>query len=150
MNSKLSKFVMFVVFASLLVVTIMSAGLFKKHDRYVIFFLNSRTKQEVSEPRYVLRQYIRAPEVHFVEELMLGPMNHDYYDYVKKTTKYNSCFVRGETLYIDLPKKVFTEVEENMSFRLFYDMFIKNIYTNCKKIKSVQMFLDGEPVYEKF
>lgn len=148
MNFKFSNMLLFLVFAGLIVLYFLSLPL-AKHNRYTMYFLNLRTKQVGTEARYVLKSGNVSREVQFVQELILGAMNYDFYDYFTKGTNYTSCFVDDKTLYVSFPKSILTDVQTRMPFEKFYELFKKNIFANFSNITEVCMFLDGVQVYSE-
>lgn len=147
MEFKFPNMIFFIIFAGLIALYVLTMPFTEKHNRYTMYFVNMRTKQIGTEARYVVKNGNKKNEVQFVEELLLGPMNHDFYDYVKKDTKINACFVDGTTLYISLPESVLDDVQDKMTFKQFYDLFEKNVFKNFSHISNVCMFLDGKQVY---
>lgn len=148
MNFKFSNMLFFLIFTGLILVYFFSLP-FAKHNRYTLYFLNLRTKEVGTEARYVLKTGSMSREVQLVQELVLGPMNHDFYDYVEKGTSYDSCFVDGKILYVSFPKSVLTDIQTKMSFETFYELFKKNVFSNFSNITEVCMFLDGVQVYSE-
>ncbi|MEL3909205.1 MAG: GerMN domain-containing protein [Treponemataceae bacterium] len=147
MNFKFSNLILFIVFAGLIAFYFVSMPLMTKHNRYTMYFLNLQTNKVGTEARYVLKNNNISKEEQFVQELVFGPMDHNFYDYFKKGTKYNSCFVDGSILYVSFPKSIVPDVESKMPFEQFYMLFKKNIFSNFSNIKEVCMFLDGVQVY---
>lgn len=148
MNIKFSNAILFISFGALIFIYFFTLPFTTKHNRYTLYFVNMRTGQVGTEIRFLPKKTFKAREVELVEELMLGPMNHDYYDFMKKNTSYHSCFVDNHTLYVSFPKSLLPDVQERMPFEQFYTLFEKNIFANCPNIKEVCLFLDGVQVYE--
>lgn len=147
MELKLSNAILFFTFIGLILLYFLLLPLQTKHKRYMLYFVNARSGKIGTEARYVLKSGTKSCEAQFVEELVLGAMNHDFYDYFKKGTTYNSCFVDGETLYVSFPAAVLNDIQEKMPFEKFYALFKKNIFANFSNIKELCMFLDGVQVY---
>ncbi|UTC65634.1 GerMN domain-containing protein [Treponema sp. OMZ 788] len=120
----------------------------KKYDRYVLFFKNSITGKIDTEIRYVPVQNITEPEAAFFEELMLGPVNHHCYSFIRAGSKLISCFVKDGILYADLPV-VFTEdIKQEFDSDQIKALLQKNIFTNCKDLKAAYIFVEGMEIYE--
>lgn len=147
MNFKFSNLVLFIIFVGLIIFYFVSLPFMTKHNRYTMYFLNLRTKKVGTEARYVLKNDTIPREEQFVQELVLGPMDHNFYDYFKKGTNYTACFVDGDVLYVAFPKSILLDVESKMPFEQFYELFKKNVFSNFSNIKEVCMFLDGVQVY---
>lgn len=149
MKFKLSNIILFFAFIGLIVIYFVLISFRTNHNRFTLYLLNARTGKLGSEARYVLKTDSKSLEQQFVEELILGPMNHNFYDFFDKHTKYTACFVDGQTLYVSFPKAVLLEIQERMPFEKFYNLFEKNIFANFSHINEVCMFLDGVEVYGK-
>ncbi|UTC61371.1 GerMN domain-containing protein [Treponema sp. OMZ 787] len=120
----------------------------KKYDRYVLFFKNSITGKIDTEIRYVPVQNITEPEAAFFEELMLGPVNHHCYSFIRAGSKLISCFVKDGILYADLPV-VFTEdIKQEFDSDQIKALLQKNIFINCKDLKAAYIFVEGMEIYE--
>lgn len=148
MRLKISAIFLFFIFAGLLFLYFISIPL-SKYNRYTLYLINYRTGKEGTEARYVLKTNIKTKEQQFVEELILGPMRHDFYDYFEKTTRYDACFVDNGTLYVSFPVSVLSDVQSKMPFERFYELFKKNIFANFSHIKKVSLFINGIEAYEK-
>lgn len=120
----------------------------KKYDRYVLFFKNSITGKIDTEIRYVPVQNITEPEAAFFEELMLGPVNHHCYSFIKTGSKLLSCFVKDGILYADLPLIFIEEIKKEFDSDEIKALLQKNIFTNCKGLKASHIFVEGVEIYE--
>ena len=141
------------IFAAFLLIVIIIVILFtsvfnKKYDRYVLFFKNSITGKIDTEIRYVPVQNIMEPEAAFFEELMLGPVNHYCYSFIPTGSKILSCFVKEGILYADLPMVFVAEIKQEFDSDQIRQLLQKNIFTNCKALKSAHIFVEGVEIYE--
>ncbi len=122
----------------------------KKYDRLVLFFKNSITKEIECEIRYIPKQSIKAFEEAFCEELILGPVNHQNYVFLHKKNFLNSCFVKNSVLYMDFPETFLTVIKDDFTNDEIAYLLEKNIFTNCKNIKSAFISINGRKIYEFF
>ncbi len=122
----------------------------KKYDRLVLFFKNSISKEVETEIRYIPKQSIKSFEEEFCEELMLGPVNHQNYSFLNKGAFLNSCFTKNGVLYMDFPESFLTVINENFTNDEISVLLEKNIFTNCKDIKSAFISVNGRKIYEFF
>ncbi len=120
----------------------------KKYDRLVLFFKNSISKEIETEIRYVPKQNIKTIDEVFCEELILGPVNHENYVFLKRGGKFNSCFVRAGVLYMDFPEGFLNVISEDFTTEEIASLLEKNIFTNCKHIKSAFISVNGRKIYE--
>ncbi|UTC76052.1 GerMN domain-containing protein [Treponema sp. OMZ 792] len=141
-----------IITASLLLVVIIivlfTSSFNKKHDRYVLFFKNSITGKIDTEIRYVPLQNITEPEAAFFEELMLGPVNHHCYSFIRAGSKLLSCFVKDGILYADLPLAFVEDIKREFDSDEIKALLQKNIFTNCKDLKAAHIFIEGIEIYE--
>ncbi len=121
-----------------------------KHDRFVLFFKNSITKQIETEIRFVPKQTIKPKEVAFIEELLLGPVNHNQYAFLNPNEKPNSCFVKNGVLYIDFSENFLESIQNDFDNEDISELLKKNIFTNCLNINSVFISVNGAKIYEFF
>ena len=141
------------IFASSLLLAIIITVLFtsvfnKKYDRYVLFFKNSITGKIDTEIRYVPVQNVIEPEAAFFEELMLGPVNHYCYSFIRAGSKLLSCFVKEGVLYADLPVVFIEDIKQELDSDEIRYLLQKNIFTNCKDLKAAHIFVEGIEIYE--
>ncbi|AIN94490.1 GerMN domain-containing protein [Treponema putidum] len=132
----------------IIIITLFTSVLNKKHDRYVLFFKNSITGKIETEIRYVPVQNIVEPEAAFFEELMLGPINHYCYAFIPEGSKIGSCFVKEGILYADLPAAFIEGIKKDFDSDENKRLLQKNIFTNCKTLKAANIFVEGTHIYE--
>ncbi len=140
------------IIAGILLIIIASAVIFsitdKKYERYVMFFKNSVTSKVEAEIRYVPVQNIEDASVYFFKELMLGPVNHDYYPFLKSGKPVLSCFVKNNTLYADLPASFMESIDDGIDSEDIKFLFFKNIFVNCKNLEAAYIYVEGVQIYE--
>lgn len=119
-----------------------------KYERYVMFFKNSVNSKIETEIRYIPPQDIEPMEVYFFKELMLGPVNHDRYSFFNRESKLLSCFVRNGTLYVDFPASFMEVICEDFDSEEIKNLLAKNIFLNCKNLKSVYIAVEGVQIYD--
>ncbi len=132
----------------IIIVVLFTSVLNKKYDRYVMFFKNSITGKIDTEIRYVPIQNIMEPEAAFFEELMLGPVNHYCYSFIRAGSKLLSCFVKEGVLYADLPVVFIEDIKQELDSDEIRYLLQKNIFTNCKDLKAAHIFVEGIEIYE--
>ncbi len=120
------------------------------YDRLVLFYKNSISKKIETEIRYLPKQNLKDSEVAFCEELFLGPVNHQNYLFLEKGEFLNACFVKNEVLYIDFPESFLNVISADFSSDDISFLLEKNIFTNCKSIKSAFISVNGRKIYEFF
>ena len=134
--------------ASIIIVILFTSVFNKKYDRYVLFFKNSITGKIDTEIRYVPVQNVMEPEAAFFEELMLGPVNHYCYSFIRAGSKLLSCFAKEGVLYADLPVVFIEDIKQELDSDEIRYLLQKNIFTNCKDLKAAHIFVEGIEIYE--
>lgn len=117
------------------------------YTRYILFFKNSLTLKIEHEVRTVPKQNIKSFEEAFFDELMLGPVNHNFYSYVNPQLHSYSCIVNEDNFYIHFDKTFLSTINENFEFHEISFLLQKNIFTNCKKINNIFVFIDGIQIW---
>lgn len=141
------------IFSMLTIIAVFAAVIFfvlleDRHERYVFFFKNSLNSKIETEVRYLLKQDIKPKEQAFMEDLILGPVNHDCYPFLVPDMKLRSCFSRNGVLYIDFPGTVMERIGQGFDSEDIAILLRKNIFTNFKDINKVSVFIEGKEIYE--
>ncbi len=132
-----------------IILTVLLTSVFNRsYDRYVFFFKNSVTSKIETEIRYVPVQDRDPWEVYFFKELMLGPVNHVHYPFINSERGIISCFVRNGVLHANLPPVFLENIDMNLDSDDIAFLLSKNIFTNCKELKSACIYIDGVQIYE--
>lgn len=118
------------------------------YNRYILFFKNSLTSKIEHEIRNVPKQNIKSFEESFFEELMLGPVNHNFYSYINPESHSYSCIVNKENFYIHFDTTFLNTINKNFESDEISFLIQKNIFTNCKKINNVFIFIDGVQIWD--
>ncbi len=142
-----------IIFGILLLGTILAVFFINansEYNRFVLFFKNSITKEIETEIRYIPEQNIKDIDVAFCEELILGPVNHQNYEFLQRGGKVNACFVKNGVLYMDLPETFLKVINEDFTNDEIAYLLEKNIFTNCKHINSAFISVNGRKIYEFF
>lgn len=121
----------------------------QKYRRLLFYFQRTDGQTIGTEERYVPHSAARHPAVTVVEELLLGPFRHEFLHITDPDIPVNRCFVRKDAVYIDLPAQVLSPRVKTSDFHTAYRLLKKNIVTNCKDIRTVYLYIDGVPAYQK-
>lgn len=148
MNYIKTKIFSFLLIAAVFAVVVYTSVLGNNRRRYVLFFKNSLNSKIETEIRYLPVQNIKSEEQAFMEDLMLGPVNHDHYRFAEPGTELRSCFLRNGVLYIDFPGKVMDAFTPDFGADDLALLLRKNIFTNFKNIDKVSVYINGKEIYE--
>ena len=121
---------------------------YPKQKRTLLYFPQSDGGTGIEE-RYLPPLSDSEFVVSLINELLLGPADHRFLRFADPELLPRSCFVRDNTLYVDLPAQVLTSNVKTPDFYTVYTLFRKNIAVNCKNIDAVYFYIDGMPVYVK-
>lgn len=100
-----------------------------------------------TEERYLPQFPVKDLPISLVEEMLLGPADHDFLRFCDPQLLPTRCFVRNDSVYVDLPSQVLTPKVKTPDFHTVYTLFRKNILTNCKSIRGIYLYIDGIPAY---
>lgn len=84
----------------------------------------------------------------FVQELLLGPATHGLRPLFQLGTRLESCFLQDTALFINLSQEALFFGETTSSTRDAVDLLILNIEKNFSWIESVEIYIDGNKVYD--
>ena len=121
----------------------------KKYERYFMLFKDKVTGEIEIENRYVAVSEEKDSLNVFVEEFLLGPVNHNLISFFPHGMKYNTLIFDNGVLYVDLPKDSVLHMPKDVQFEEFYNLFIKSIKINFPTLKDVRIFIGGSEAYEK-
>ena len=84
----------------------------------------------------------------FVQELLLGPVTNGFKSLFLQNTRLESCFLQGNSLYINLSKEALFPSVTTSATKDAVDLLVYNIKKNFSWIESVEIYIDSNKVYE--
>lgn len=84
----------------------------------------------------------------FVQELLLGPTTNGFRSLFSLETRLESCFIQDDILFINLSKEAVFPGETSLPTKEAVDLLIYNIEKNFSWIKSVEIYINSNKVYE--
>ena len=84
----------------------------------------------------------------FVQELLLGPATNGFRLLFPLDTRIESCFIQDEVLFINLSKEALFPGETALPTKEAVDLLIYNIEQNFSWIKSIEIYIGSNKVYE--
>lgn len=84
----------------------------------------------------------------FVQELLLGSVTNGFRSLFQQGTKIESCFVQDDILFINLSKEALFPGVTTSATKDAVDLLVFNIKKNFSWVKSVEIYIDGNKVYE--
>ncbi|MBP3710744.1 MAG: GerMN domain-containing protein [Treponema sp.] len=117
--------------------------------RYVFMFESASNSKICMESRYLPRNPVQGKVNMYVDELLLGPLTAEYMPLFSRGTKAESCFMRGDVLYVNLSDALLAEDGNASEIKQGIELFRKNILYNFRNIHTVDVFVAGEYAYEE-
>lgn len=84
----------------------------------------------------------------FVQELLLGPTTNGFRSLFPLDTRIETCFVQDEVLFINLSREALFPGETTLPTKEAVDLLIYNIERNFSWIKSIEIYIGSNKVYE--
>jgi spore germination protein GerM len=84
----------------------------------------------------------------FVQELLLGSVTNGFRSLFQQGTKIESCFVQDDILFINLSKEALFPSVTTSTTKDAVDLLILNIKKNFSWVKLVEIYIDGNKVYD--
>lgn len=94
---------------------------------------------------------VQGRDVHvqqFVQELLLGPVTNGFKSLFLQGTRLESCFMQDNILFINLSKEALFPGATTSATKDGVDLLVYNIKKNFSWVKSVEIYIDGNKVYE--
>lgn len=116
--------------------------------RQVFLFESLDKKGLWVENRYFPRnKYINNTDL-YISELLLGPIGERYKNVFAPGTKLISCFVRDNTMYVDLSKEALFPTRGTSEFMDGTEIFKKNVFRNFRNIDIIQIYIEGRKIFD--
>lgn len=135
--------ILFSLFLSFLFWTVNFPGI-----RRIFIYQSTDSDSYSMEYRYLSLFPENGKIRNYVDELLLGPISEHCKPIFVLGTKVVSCFERDSLLYLDLSASIFNDVDKKVNFEKQIKLLKRNILKNFKNIKDIEIFIDGEPVFE--
>ena len=113
-----------------------------------MLFKDRVTGEVEIENRYIALDSDASSLNVFVEEFLLGPVNHNLISFFPHGMKYNTLIFQDGVLYLDLPRDAVLHMPKEVQFEEFYNLFIKSVKINFPKLKTVHVSIGGVEAYE--
>ncbi len=123
-------------------------SLYKNRNTVTLFFQSASDGSVVAEKRYIPKTGTQSDALLIVDELLLGPIDHTLLRFTDSDISPNSCFIRSDCLYLDLPATVLQSEQKTADFKTFYTLLQKALHKNVSDIKTMYLFIDGVPAYQ--
>lgn len=135
--------ILFVFIISLILFCIKS-----KEIQRTFIFPSIQTGKLVVEKRNLPKNPIQGDINLFIDELLLGSGVERTKLIFTSGTKLESCFLRGDILYLNLSDDLIQMGNEVIDIQDGVLLLKKNIQKNFPKVKTIQIFIDGKFAFE--
>lgn len=135
--------ILFVFILSLVLFFIKSKGI-----QRTFIFPSIETGKLVVEKRNLPKNPVQGDINLFIDELLLGSGVERTKLLFTLGTKVESCFLRGDILYLNLSDDLIQMGNEVLDIQDGVLLLKKNIEKNFPKVKTIQIFIDGKFAFE--
>lgn len=133
-------FVFVVVFA-----TSLSLFFIKQNSKsYVFIFPSADDGTYIVERRNLSNDPAQGVIQLFVDELLLGSTVERTKLIFSSNTRVNSCFLRGNTLYLDLSDDLLSIEKSSFPINEGIELLRENILKNFSNINKIELFIGGK------
>lgn len=133
-------FVFVVVFA-----TSLSLFFIKQNSKsYVFIFPSADDGTYIVERRNLSNDPAQGVIQLFVDELLLGSTVERTKLIFSSNTRVNSCFLRGNTLYLDLSDDLLSIEKSSFPINEGIELLKENILKNFSNINKIELFIGGK------
>lgn len=148
MKALLKKNLLIYIFAFVFVaVFATSLSLFfvkQKSKSYVLIFPSAENGSYIVERRNLSNDPAQGVIQLFVDELLLGSTVERTKLIFSSNTRVNSCFLRGNTLYLDLSDDLLSIEKSSFPINEGIELLRENILKNFSNINKIELFIGGK------
>lgn len=141
-------FKILIVLAAVLVFSVLCYFFTKKGTRRTFVF-PSVDGGEIVETRYLPKLPNKDPITLYVEEILLGSGVERTELLFSPETRLISCFEEKNVLYVNLSENVLDFGQNVISLEEGTKLLKRNIQQNFKRLKSVEIYVDGNSLSEE-
>lgn len=134
----------------LVLLTTLIISLSTKGTRKTFIFPSVDDGEYIVEARYLPKNPSKDIITYYVDELLLGSQVERTKLIFAKNTRVLSCFSEDGILYINLSDDLLNTGDNVIPIREGIDLLKKNIKQNFGKSKSVEIYVNGNGVFENY
>lgn len=122
----------------------------KNYYHTYLFYPNKKLTLLLAEKRQIIKEYDKKSKVrNIVEELLLGPIDPEYYNIFPLESKLLSVSLSDNVLLLNFNKETIMNIEnESENDKIIYSLFLKSIANSIcfqmKDIKLIKIYFDGK------
>lgn len=116
----------------------------QKSKSYVFIFPSADDGTYVVERRNLSNDPAQGVIQLFVDELLLGSTVERTKLIFSSNTRVNSCFLRGNTLYLDLSDDLLSIEKSSFPINEGIELLKENILKNFSNINKIELFIGGK------
>lgn len=116
----------------------------QKSKSYVFIFPSAENGSYIVERRNLSNDPAQGVIQLFVDELLLGSTVERTKLIFSSNTRVNSCFLRGNTLYLDLSDDLLSIEKSSFPINEGIELLRENILKNFSNINKIELFIGGK------
>ena len=125
-------------------------SLFTKGTRRTFVFPSVDDGKYIVESRYLPDNPLKDDITYYIDELLLGSQAERTKLIFAKNTRVISCFKKDGILYVNLSNELLNLGDNVIPIKDGIDLLKKNIKQNFGLSKSVEIYVDGNGVFENY
>ncbi|MCQ2589399.1 MAG: GerMN domain-containing protein [Treponema sp.] len=121
-----------------------------KGTRRTFVFPSVEDGEYIVESRYLPKNPLKDNITYYIDELLLGSQVERTKLIFAKNTRVLSCFTKDNVLYVNLSNDLLNISDNVIPIKEGIDLLKRNIKQNFGGSKSVEIYVDGNGVFENY
>lgn len=144
LKKKLLIYILAFVFVAVFATSLSLFFVKQKSKSYVFIFPSAENGSYIVERRNLSNDPAQGVIQLFVDELLLGSTVERTKLIFSSNTRVNSCFLRGNTLYLDLSDDLLSIEKSSFPINEGIELLRENILKNFSNINKIELFIGGK------
>lgn len=144
LKKKLLIYILAFVFVAVFATSLSLFFVKQKSKSYVFIFPSAENGSYIVERRNLSNDPAQGVIQLFVDELLLGSNVERTKLIFSSNTRVNSCFLRGNTLYLDLSDDLLSIEKSSFPINEGIELLRENILKNFSNINKIELFIGGK------
>ena len=144
LKKKLLIYILAFVFVAVFATSLSLFFVKQKSKSYVFIFPSAENGSYIVERRNLSNDPAQGVIQLYVDELLLGSTVERTKLIFSSNTRVNSCFLRGNTLYLDLSDDLLSIEKSSFPINEGIELLRENILKNFSNINKIELFIGGK------
>lgn len=144
LKKKLLIYILAFVFVAVFATSLSLFFIKQKSKSYVFIFPSAENGTYIVERRNLSNDPAQGVIQLYVDELLLGSTVERTKLIFSSNTRVNSCFLRGNTLYLDLSDDLLSIEKSSFPINEGIELLRENILKNFSNINKIELFIGGK------